>query len=803
MKISLNWLRDYVEVSLEPRALGDRLTMSGLEVSSVDSFGQDIGDVAVGQILEQGPHPNADRLSLCKVTDGSETYDIVCGASNMAPGDKVALAKVGARLAGGVVIKKSKIRGQPSFGMMCSEDELGIGEDHAGILILPSDAPVGARLAQVLGLPDAVLGVDLTPNRGDCLSVVGIAREVAALTGGRLRTPEPTVPERGRPVQEETSVEILAPDLCHRYAARVVRGVTLGPSPLWLRQRLRVSGVRSINNVVDVTNYVLLELGHPLHAFDYRRLAGGRIVVRRAGIGEVFATLDGKQRTLDSDMLVICDGERPVALAGIMGGLNSEVQDDTVDLLLESAYFLPSNIRLTSKRLGLQTEASYRFERGTDIEGLVRALDRAAELIVELAGGTVARGIWDAYPTRRDRRRVALRFGKVASVLGIEIPENEVARHLHALGIRELSRTAVAMEAEIPPHRVDLEREIDLIEEVARIKGYEEIPTTLPTVPMVCDPLPKTLAVAETARDALAALGFREAVCLSFGDPADDERIGYEKDSPLRQKVTIENPLSRETAVLRTSLLPGLLRSAGLNARRQNRDVRLFEVGRTYHPSTGGRLPREIHRAGGIQTGRRDPLTWWAAGDAVDYYDGKGAIEWLLERLRVPGARFRGVSDLPWLHPGRAAQILLGEEVAGWVGEIRSDRLEPYEIAPPAVGFEIDLELADRYSSQPGVFPGLDRFPPVERDLALLVDQGVPAQAVLDAIAAFDSPLLRSVVLFDAFEGGPIPEGKTSLAFRITCRAEERTLTEEEVYELEGGLLKQLEERVGARRRGA
>lgn len=803
MRISLNWLRSYVDVALSPEALAERLTMAGLEVGAVERLGEGIDDVVVAQILEKGRHPDADRLSLCRVTDGAEEYDIVCGATNMVAGDKVALARVGTRLPGGVRIKKSKIRGQTSFGMMCSERELGLSDEHQGILVLPEEAPVGEPLVRVLGLPDVVLDVELTPNRADCLSVVGVAREVAALTGAPLRVPAPAVPEAGDPVEGQTSIEIHAPDLCHRYAARIARGVRLGPSPLWLTQRLRAAGVRAISNVVDVTNYVLLELGHPLHAFDLRRLAGERIVVQRAREGERFVTLDGQERVLDPDTLMICDAERPVGLAGIMGGLNSEVQEDTTDLLLESAYFQPENIRSSSRRLGLRTEASYRFERGTDVEGLLRALDRAAELIVELGGGTVARGVWDAYPTPHAPARVTLRLAKVASVLGVAIPAARVEAHLTGLGMTVLARDGDRFEVAIPTHRIDLEREIDLIEEVARLEGYDAIPVTLPRVPMACEPVPERLMLADRARDALVAAGLREAVTLSFIDPAEDDRLALPPDSALRPKVALQNPLSRETAVLRTSLLPGLLQAAGLNARRQARDVRLFEVGRTFHPVAEQPLPREVLRVAGVLAGRRRPLGWSDGAEAVDFYDLKGAVEDLLDRLQVRGARWETAGDLPWLHPGRAARVTAGETMLGWVGQVHPERLDAYEIPSDTYAFELDLDAAGRVGREPGHFGGLDRFPGTERDVALLVDREVTAQQVAEAIASLESPLIRSATLFDAFEGGRLPEGKVSLAFRVTYRSEERTLTEEDVIRVEQELLRRLEERVGARRRDA
>jgi phenylalanyl-tRNA synthetase beta chain len=626
---------------------------------------------------------------------------------------------------------------------------------------------------------------------------------VAALSGAALRIPEPAVPEEGEPIAAETSVEIRAPELCHRYAARIVRGVHLGASPQWMRQRLEVAGVRAINNVVDVTNYVLLELGHPLHAFDLQRLAGERIVVQRARDGERFSTLDGQERVVDSETLMIGDAERHVALAGVMGGLNSEVQADTVDILLESAFFLPQNIRRTSKRLGLRTEASYRFERGTDVEGLIRALDRATELIVQLAGGTASRGIWDAYPIHHGPHMVALRVAKVAAVLGVEIPRETVAGHLQALGMGVVDPGEDRMDVEIPTHRVDLEREIDLVEEVARLEGYDSIPVTLPEVPMVCEPVPRTLRIADGARDALVGAGLLEAVNWSFVDPSEDDRLGYSEDSPLRAKVHLQNPLNTETGVLRTSLLPGLLRNAGLNARRQARDVRLFEVGRTFHPDTDHTLPREVLRAAGVLTGKRQPLAWWAEAEVVDYYDAKGVVEMLLQRLGAGRGSYEADPDLPWLHPARAARLLLQGNECGWLGQIHPDRLEIYEIPAPAVAFEVNLERVSQAAEGVGRFAGLERFPSVERDVAVVVDRTVTAQTVLDSIDSFGSPLIRTAALFDVFEGGRVPEGRVSLAFRVVYRSDERTLTEEEVSEVENALLRRLEERVGASLRKA
>jgi phenylalanyl-tRNA synthetase beta chain len=805
MRISLNWLRDYVDLSVPVDELAHRLTMAGLEVSAVETLGAGIEGVVTARIVGKGPHPGADRLSLCRVDDGSEVHEIVCGATNMDTGDAVALARVGTRLPGGLKIKKAKIRGQASFGMMCSERELGLGEGHAGILILPPDTAPGRPLLEVLGLPDTVFEVDLTPNRADCLSVVGVAREVAALTGAALRLPQPNLSEAGEPVAGQTSVTIEAPELCRRYAARIVRGVRIGPSPRWLQQRLQALGVRALNNVVDVTNYVLMELGHPLHAFDLQRLGDQRIVVRRAAAGERFTTLDGQERVLDADTLMICDGHGPVAVAGIMGGLNSEVEDTTRDVLLESAYFDPANIRRSSKALGLSTEASYRFERGTDIEGLIRALDRAAGLIAELAGGTVAEGIWDAYPAPVPRRRVDCRPARVSAVLGVELSRDAIVGHLISLGLALVAETGSELTFEVPSHRVDLEREIDLIEEVARLHGYDEIPVTLPKVEMRAGERPASRITADHARDALVAAGMAEAVSLSFIDPAEDERLGLGEGDALRRKVTIRNPLNSETSVLRSTLLPGLLRAAGLNARRQTGAVRLFEVGRTFHPVAGQDLPREVQRVGAVLSGERYPLGWLADTQGVDFFDAKGIVEGFLATLGVDGVAWEAATDRPWLHPGRGARVVLDGAELGWCGQLHPDRVEAYQVPEQTLVFELDLDRLQRAGHRTGAFPGLDRYPAVARDLAVVLDRSVPVQQVMDAVSdhAGSEPLLRSATLFDAYEGERLAADKVSLAVRIVYRSEDRTLTEEEVQEAEAGLLAHLEQHLGARLRGS
>jgi len=635
MNISINWLKDYVDIEETPQELADMLTMAGLETASITELGEGCEDIVVAQILKKEQHPNADRLSLCQVTDGEETYPIVCGATNMVEGDKVALARVGSVLPGNFKIKKAKLRGVESHGMMCSERELGLSDEHSGIIILPKETAVGTKLVEALGLPDTVIEVEITPNRPDWLSVVGVAREISANTGRALKMPPSEVNEGIDSATEATSVEINAPYLCHRYTARFIKGVKVGPSPLWMQNRLKAAGVRPISNVVDVTNYVLMELGHPLHAFDFNKLRGGKIVVKRAEEGEKFTTLDGQERALTGENLMICDGEGSVGVAGVMGGLNSEVSDETVDVLLESAYFFPPNIRATAKALGLSTEASYRFERGADIEGLVTALERAARLIVETAGGTVLKGIIDNYPTAHDKRRITLRVPRIAQVLGLEIASGRAVECLKGLGIEVIEADDERIVTLAPTHRVDIEREIDLIEEIARIVGYNNIPSTLPRISIQPGVPAGERPFYEKCRDLLAAAGLNEIITYSFIDPEDDNRIALEPDSPLRAKVKIQNPLGVETSVLRTTLLPSLLRVAGNNVRRGNKDIKLFEVGKTFHPEEGMPLPEEHVRMAGLLTGSREPLTWWAKQDRLDFFDGKGVVERVFSAIGV------------------------------------------------------------------------------------------------------------------------------------------------------------------------
>ncbi|MCX5837172.1 MAG: phenylalanine--tRNA ligase subunit beta, partial [Deltaproteobacteria bacterium] len=572
MQVSLKWLKDYVDVDMPPEDLAERLTMTGLEVDSLRRIEPAFSGVRVARIISLRPHPQADQLSLCEVATGDAIYPVVCGATNIRVGDIVPLAQVGATLPGGDVIRSARIRGEVSEGMLCSEEELGIGGDAAGIMILPSDLPLGKELADALDLYDTVLDIGVTPNRSDCLSMVGVAREVAAVTGKDLRYPPSVVAENDEEIRGITSVSIEDPDLCPRYTARVIQNVRIGPSPFWMRRRLEAVGLRSINNIVDVTNFVMMELGQPLHAFDFRFLEEGRIVVRRSRAGEIFVSLDEKERVLRADTLMICDGVKPVAIGGVMGGLNSEIQDDTETILLESAYFNPLSIRRTSRALAMGTDAAFRFERGIDPEGVIRALDRAAGLMAELSGGTVCRGVIDQYPemvaTAKD---IPLRLDRIRDILGVAVEEAVVVRILGNLKMTVEPAGEGIFRVTPPTCRVDIAREIDLIEEIARVHGYDRVPATLPAVSVVAGAADGKNTVEARVREIMTGAGYQEVINYSFVSADAVDQLGLLETDERRLQVQIRNPLTEEQAVMRTTLVQSLLSNV-----RRNADVGCF-----------------------------------------------------------------------------------------------------------------------------------------------------------------------------------------------------------------------------------
>ncbi|MER3446102.1 MAG: phenylalanine--tRNA ligase subunit beta [Candidatus Dadabacteria bacterium] len=797
MRFTLSWLKEYVEFNNPPEEIAERLTMVGLEVESIEYLGRGLEDIVVAQILDIRPHPNASRLVLCEVTDGRRRYNIVCGAKNMKSGDNVALARVGTRLPPsakfpeGVLIQSARIRGETSEGMLCAENELGLGNEGEGILILPESARVGARLIDEMGLNDVVIDVGVTPNRPDCLSVLGISREVAAILGKRLNHPDYTVSEEGDDIRSLASVELIDSEGCPRYSCRVITDVTIALSPKWLKTRLETSGIRSINNVVDATNFVLLELGQPLHAFDYDLIEERKIVVRSAKDGESIETLDGVKRNLSRGDLLICDSQKPIAIAGVMGAANTEVSEGTRNILLESAYFNPIRVRRTSKRTNLRSESSYRFERGVDPNGVVKALDRASELIRGLSGGNVAKGRIDIYPNPIKPKELSVSTRRVNSVLGTEIESDRIRHILEGLEIKALNTKDGEISFRVPTFRVDITREIDLIEEIARHYGYNSIAATLPAVCMKTEGVKIEKTLEDRLKNTLTSLGFLEVINYSFEDP---EYLSlFSKIRPLR----ILNPLNKEGSVMRTNLTAGILRNVIFNLNHRVQDIRIFEIGRVFIPYEDG-LPEEIRKIAGAVMGRRQAEIW-DKGE-FDFFDLKGILERVFEVFSISeGMGFEEASQIRFLHPGKSAKALFGGEEVGFLGELHPEFQERLGISKGIYIFEIDLDRL--FVLQRGAekrFHPLPKFPSVRRDIALVVDEKVSVGKILDEIKKVESSLIEGVNVFDVFKGKPVGEGKKSVAVSMILRASDKTLTDEEANEAQTKVIKRLESALGA-----
>ena len=794
MNVTLNWLKAYIDFEFSPSELADRLTMLGVEVESVKHLGTELEGVIVGSVTSIRPHPNADKLVLCQVDTGeTEELQIVCGAPNAREGMLAPVATIGATLPVGLTIKRAKLRGETSQGMLCSEKELGLSGDAAGLMELSTDIPLGTPLSEALGLDDVVFELEITPNRPDCLSLIGVAREIRAETGNPLKLPTVDPQESDINIRDLTSVTIDAPDLCPRYAARVIQGVKVTESPAWLQQRLESVGIGVINNIVDVTNFVLMEYGQPLHAFDYHKLAENRIVVRRARDDEQITTIDEVARELTSDTLVIADAEKPVALAGIMGGYDSEITETTCDVLLESAYFNPLSIRATAKALGISTEASYRFERGADPGAVLAALDRAAQLIAELTGGTICDGIVDVYPGQQSLTEIQLRPERVNFVLGTTIETAEMVQILDRLGF-DVDITGKVYQVVVPTFRSDVTREIDLIEEIARVYGYDNIPTTLPKgdIPVPA-PTPKTEARRRIKHFLLAA-GMMEAVNYSFCDPNCFDKIRLNVDDPLRNTLQLRNPLSPEMSVLRTTLTPGLLENAQHNRNHQIDTIALFEIGGVFvHDGE----EKEPERVTGVLAGQIGEGVYSDPYRHPDFFDIKGLVEGMLEVCGVVDWTLQK-TDAPTFHPGRNAEVLLGNRRIGVFGEVHPEVLENYDLPYKAYLFEFDLEgLADAATFAKRFEP-ISIYPKVARDLAIVVDKETLSDMPTGLIYTTGGDSVDSVRLFDVYEGEQVPEGKKSLAYTITYHSATETLTDKAVNALHDEVVKCLNRELGA-----
>ncbi|OGP23775.1 MAG: phenylalanine--tRNA ligase subunit beta [Deltaproteobacteria bacterium GWB2_55_19] len=796
MKVSYNWLKEFLDAAPAPRELARALTMTGTEVESLVESGGTLNNVVVAEIVSCSQHPNADRLKLCEVKTATDKYSIVCGASNMKAGDRVALALIGAELPGGVKIKKSKIRGVESQGMMCSEVELGIKDTSDGILILSPDAPLGANINDALSLGDALMEIGVTPNRSDLLSVRGIAREASAVTDARLKEKTFAVVEGARETEEIVSVSIEDGAPCKRYMARVIEGVAIGAAPEYMRQRLEAHGIRSINNVVDVTNYVLLELGQPLHAFDLDKIEGRSIDVRLAGENEKIETIDGKARALDPSMLVIADANGPAAIAGVMGGKYSEVTEATKNILLESAWFEPSSVRKTARKTGLSSESSYRFERGVDIESVPLALDYAAYLIKELSGGTIARERIDVYVNTLVPAPIKLRLERANAIIGVDV-EAKAAGYLKRLGLDVEEAGEGALVVTPPPYRSDLKEEIDLIEEIARLNGYDNIPAALPSALLKSGDAGKATRIKRAVKGILTSAGFNEVLNYSFVSQKAFDMAGG-KDG-----VQLSNPLTEEMVVMRQSLIPSLLDNLVRNLLQKNDEVRVFEVAPVFLP--GGKLPVEDWRVVGLMYGLRNGEAWNLPKEWVDFYDVKGVVEGIFEGLGLEGSFEVGpvtIDDLRLFHPGKSAAIMINGKRGGVFGELHPELKLKLDLKRPAYLFDADLSLLSDLQANKKAYRPLPKFPESGRDIAFVVDVQTPYNEIISVISSLDTKLIERVELFDVYCGGTIPPSKKSLALRITYRSMERTLVSDEIEAIHGRVRDEIVKRFGAEVRG-
>jgi phenylalanyl-tRNA synthetase beta chain len=793
MKVTISWLREFVDLPDDPDEVAAGLESLGHEIEGVEHLASEFRGTRVVEVTAIRPHPNADRIRLATVSDGTDVREVVCGAWNFAEGDVVVLAPPGSVLAGGLEVDAREIRGVPSPGMICSERELGLGDDHEGILVLDGAPELGGDFADLVELPDVVFDLSITTNRPDAMGVVGLARDLAAHFDVPLRQPDTSVPETGPPT--EVTVTIDSPDGCPRYTAREVRDVAVGPAPLWMRMRLMAVGLRPINNVVDITNYVMMELGHPTHGFD-RDLLGDTIVVRRAHPGEHLRTLDDIDRTLRPEDVVIADAERAIAFGGVIGGEDTEVNDATTNVLIEAAYFDPVSVMLTSKHHAVRTDASARFERGMDPNAADLASGRVARLLVELAGGSAASGRIDVYPEPIAPITLELPAAEPERVLGFPLTPAQIRDYLNRLGFEASGDDPIVVV--VPTRRPDIDRPVDLLEELARLHGYDKIPETVAIGPG--GGIPLRWRRLRKVRRAMTGAGYSESLAMSFLAENELEALGLGADDPLRRVVRVTNPLREDENVLRPTMLPGLLRGIAANAQHGLADVGLFEIGRVFHATGGGRLPAQPEMLAFAATGRPG-AAWRSAGDEADAMTVAGTWSLLADVMEVEDPWVRQAA-IAGFHPGRAAEVGTGDRVIGRLGELHPRVAAAYGIEARVAVAELEL---DPLVADPGLwaFRPPSPYPPVIFDLAFEVVDDVPAAAVMASARSAAGALLERLVVFDVFSGPPLPPGRTSIALRLTLRAPDRTLTDEDAAPVRREIALAVEAATGGRLRGA
>ncbi len=790
MQVSIKWLKDYIDFTETPEQLADKLTMAGIPVENVVDPGEGLEKVVTGRIEKLEPHQNSDHLQICTMNVGlAENIIIVTGAQNVAEGQVVPVAMVGAHLPNGMKISKGKLRGVASNGMLCSAQELKLDleklpeEQKTGIFILPSDTPVGIPAKDVLGLNDVVLEFELTANRADCFSVFGLVREIAAITGNKPHFPEIKVNEDDNTkLNDIFSVEIADPDLCSRFSTRMLKNVKIGPSPEWMQQRLEGAGIRSINNVVDVTNFVMIELGHPMHAYDYDKITGKKLIARRAIEGEELHTLDDTSRKAKGEMLVIADSEKAAGLAGIMGGFETEITDTTTTVVLESADFYGPCIRRTARACGLSSEASGRFERGVDSETTIKALDRAAQLLQEMGACTVCEGIVDVYPNPKQANYVTFTPEQINNHLGTNIAKDVMLNIITSVGFDVTKDENDEITVKVPSWRNDVTCMADISEEIARLHGFDKIKSTLPNGVSMQGTQSAKQTFIDKVKASLSSQGLYETISFALTNEETFNKLNIPQDSPLRKAVPIMNPLSDEYPLVRTTLLSSIFDNLARNLARKNDDVALFEVGSVFFPKAlpVTELPDEVVKIAGAITGRRNAQGWNQTNDMVDFYDAKGIIEELLANLRVTRYTVEAGTHYA-MHPGKTALFKKGRDVIATVGEVHPAVLSAYGITKPVYIFELDATTVMKYMAKDLKYKALPKYPATSRDLAMLVDVDVNAADIEKAMTKVAGQNLTQITLFDVYTGKQVEEGKKSLAFSLTFQSNDKTLTDAEI----------------------
>ncbi len=791
MLVPLGWLKEYVDLKVGLRELTEKLTLSGSNVEGLEFMGKDLNNIVIGKIKKVFKHPDASKLLVVNVDVGNNELQIVTGASNIKENDMVPVAIPGATIHGGKSIASAEFRGIKSDGMLCSAKELGFDDNglspdiRDGILILPPDSPVGYDVKEYLGLEDVVIDFEITPNRPDCLSIIGMAREAAATLKASFNVPDIKLKHEGREnAKNLVQISIEAEDLCSRYVAKIVNDVKIAPSPLWMQRRLQACGIRPINNIVDITNYVMMEIGQPLHAFDYEKIKGNHIIIRRGRNSEKMVTLDGITRDISEEMLVIADKNRPIALAGVMGGEETEIDDTTKTILIESANFSGTNVRRTSRKLGLRSEASMRFEKGIDPNICNIAADRACQLIEDLEIGTVLKGNVDVYVNKSNEKIIRFSHERINRTLGTHISQEEVIRILERLEIKVIKEDDEYF-AVIPTFRSDISQQADLAEEVGRIYGYDKLPSTLPQGDATRGKLSLHQKLSDDIKQLLTNIGFSEVYTYSFISPKAFDKMNVPRDSELRKAVIIKNPLGEDQSVMRTTLISSMLEVVKYNLNQRVEDIRLFEMGSIYRPQEIPlkQLPIEDKKLG-----------LCLCGKSFDFFDLKRAIETVFAKLRIDKHAFLQDKHFAF-HPGRLSKIILSGQEVGFAGELHPDVLENYGIDERVYMAELFFDLMLRNASNVIEFKPLPKYPPSERDLAIIVEDTVPAGDIIEEIKKSSGELLEKAELFDVYKGGQIPSGFKSLAFSLVYRASERTLTDLEVNEIHNKVKARLEEK--------